>query len=466
MDRAVEQQLSGWPQGHGRLANSGAIDGTAYLGSNSATTSVTNGGTINSLTVEGSSLGNQSITLANSGRIGTDALGATALSIASVALSAEQQRTGFDPATGPVEGGPTASVIVTNWGVLSADGGARYRLDTLNYGPFYPPYTLERLDLVSALNIDASSGGLSSIAVTNEAGGLISATGATRDESVAGSPVLTGMETIGSTAFIGSANRITLVNAGTIRGVEGGIVPTSLSVGPVGEFIAGAIQTFNSADTITNLASGVISGSVDLGARDDQMANYGVINGNVYLGEGDDCFTHGLGATLNGIVDGGAGSDALTIDITGGGLLDQATLDMFVSFESQSIIGNGTITTNGPLNVDSLILRDAQLTLGARQTLQTMSDTSIVFAEGTNSLINLGTIKGGLLCGRYEQRRQSGQHRRAGHAGRRQQQLHHWRWFFGKRTSHRQWQRRPADPSDGRHRRRAAGAAPRWVHRV
>jgi fibronectin-binding autotransporter adhesin len=67
-----------------------------------------------------------------------------------------------------------------------------------------------------------------------------------------------------------------------------------------------------------------------------------------------------------------------------------------VHFESQSITGTGTITTNGPLSIDSLILRDAQLTLAAGQTLQTASDTSIVFAEGTNSLINLGVIKGGL----------------------------------------------------------------------
>lgn len=116
----------------------------------------------------------------------------------------------------------------------------------------------------------------------------------------------------------------------------------------------------------------------------------------MYLGEGNDSFAHGLGATQNGAVDGGAGTDALVIDVTGGGLLDQATLDKFVNFESQSITGTGTITTNGPLNVDSLILRDAKLTLAAGQILQTANDTSIVFAEGANSLINLGTITGSL----------------------------------------------------------------------
>ncbi len=377
------------------FANSGTIDGTAYLGSNSAATSANNSGTINRLSVEGSSLGNQSIAIANSGRIGTDALGASALSISSVALSAQQQLTGFDPATGPVEGGPTTTVTLTNSGVLSADGGASYRPASPPPFPWYPPMP-ESLDSVTAVYIDATSGGLSNIQVTNEAGAVISAIGATQNAADPQNPLVTGLETIGSTAFVGSANQISLINGGTIRGLQGGIVPETLANGLSGQFMAGAIQTFNSADTVTNLASGVISGSVDLGARDDQMANYGTINGNVYLGEGKDRFTQGLGATLNGIADGGAGTDALFIDITGGGLLTQATFDKFVNFESQSITGSGTITTNGPLNVDSLFLCDAQLTLGAGQTLQTASGTSIVFAEGNNSLVNLGTINGAL----------------------------------------------------------------------
>lgn len=377
------------------FTNSGTIDGSAYLGSNSAATSAINSGTIDRLSVEGSTLGNQSIAIANSGRIGTNALGASALSISSVALSAQQQLTGFDPATGPVEGGPTTTVTLTNSGVLSADGGASYRPASPPPFPWYPPMP-ESLDSVTALYIDATSGGLFSIKVTNEAGGIISAIGATRNAADVQNPLVTGLEAIGSTAFVGSANQISLINAGTIRGLEGGIVPETLANGLSGQFMAGAIQTFNSADTVTNLASGVISGSVDLGARDDQIANYGTINGNVYLGEGNDRFTQGLGATLNGIADGGAGTDALFIDITGGGLLAQATFDKFVNFESQSITGSGTITTNGPLNVDSLFLRDAQLTLGAGQTLQTATGTSIVFAEGTNSLVNLGTINGAL----------------------------------------------------------------------
>jgi fibronectin-binding autotransporter adhesin len=377
------------------FANSGTIDGSAYLGSNSAVTSATNSGTINRLSVEGSSLGNQSIAIANSGRIGTDALGASALPISSTALSAEQQLTGFDPVTGPVEGGPTTIVTLTNNGVLSADGGASYRPASPPPFPWYPSMP-ESLDSVAALRIGATSGGLSSIKVTNEAGGVISAIGATRNAADSQNPVVAGLEAIGSTAFVGSANQISLINAGTIRGLEGGIVPETLANDLSGQFMAGAIQTFNSADTVINLATGVITGSVDLGARDDQMANYGTINGNVYLGEGNDRFTHGLGATLNGTVDGGAGIDALFIDITGGGLLTQATFDKFVSFEGQSITGQGTITTNGPLSIDSLVLRDAQLTLGEGQTLETTSGTSVVFAEGTNSLTNLGTIKGAL----------------------------------------------------------------------
>jgi hypothetical protein len=142
--------------------------------------------------------------------------------------------------------------------------------------------------------------------------------------------------------------------------------------------------------------TGTITGDIMLNTGADDVRNAGTINGNVTLGEGDDHFTQGLGATLNGMVDGGAGTDALVIDISGGGLLDQALLDKFVDFESQSITGTGTITTGGPLAIDSLILRDANLTLAEGETLTTASDTSIIFAEGTNSLTNLGTISGGL----------------------------------------------------------------------
>lgn len=94
---------------------------------------------------------------------------------------------------------------------------------------------------------------------------------------------------------------------------------------------------------------GVIIGSVDLGALDDSMANYGTINGNVYPGAGNDRFTHVLGATLNGVVDGGAATGALIIDISGGGLPDQAAFDKSRNFESQSITASSTITTNGRL---------------------------------------------------------------------------------------------------------------------
>ena len=396
------------------FANSGTLNGSATLYSSATAIAVTNSGTIDAptsslvqlddaaLAIEGNSLGSQTIAFTNSGRISTDRLGASAVTIESDVRSVEQLTTGFDDADGPIAGEPTTTISVTNSGLLSADGGASYRPASVPPYPWYPPIP-ESLNLVAALSIDASSGGLSSIVVTNEAGGVISATGATRNAANVQNPVVAGLENIGSTAFVGRANQITLVNAGTIRGLEGGIVPANLLVDApagdqnfAGQFLAGAIQTINSADSVTNLATGVITGSVDLGALDDSMANFGTIHGNMYLGEGNDRFTHGLGATLNGTVDGGAGADALIIDITGGGLLDQATLDKFVSFESQSITGTGTITTNGSLEVDSLILRDANLTLAAGQTLTTASSTNIVFAEGTNSLINLGTISGGL----------------------------------------------------------------------
>lgn len=380
--------------------NSGTIDGRASLSSSATTVAATNSGTIGTLSLQASSQGDQAISLANSARIGTDRLGASAVLITSDARSVAQQTTGFNAAAAPIEGEPTATITVTNSAVLSADGGASYRPATPPPYPWYPS-TPETLNLVAALSVGASSGGLSSINVTNEEGGIISATGATRSLLDAQNPVVAGFETIGSTAFVGTANQISLVNAGTIRGLDGGIVSANVSATLLGQnfagrFLAGAIQTINSADTITNLATGVISGSVDLGAFDDRMANYGTINGNVYLGEGDDVFVHGIRATQNGVVDGGTGTDTALIDITGGGMLEQALFAPFTNFERQGVTGTGTITTNGPFSLDSLELHDAQLTLAAGQILETASDTSIVFAGGTNSLVNLGTIAGSI----------------------------------------------------------------------
>ena len=396
------------------FANSGTLNGSAYLYSAATSIAVANSGTIAApasnlvelddpaVRIEGNSQNSQAIAFTNSGGISTNRPGASAVSIESDARSVEQLRNGFDETDGPIAGEPTTSISVTNSGTLSADGGASYRPATTPPFPWYPSFP-ESLSLVAALSVDASSGGLSRITVTNEASGVISATGATRNAADAQNPVVAGLENLGSTAFVGRANQITLINAGTIRGLEGGMVPVSLLVDPTasdhdfaGQFLAGAIQTIDSADSVTNLATGVITGSVNLGALDDSMANYGTINGTVYLGEGNDRFIHGLGATLNGMVDGGAGTDTLVIDISGGGLLNQATFDKFVNFEEQSITGTGTITTNGPLSIDSLVLRDANLTLAAGQTLTTASDTSIIFASGTNSLINLGTITGAL----------------------------------------------------------------------
>jgi hypothetical protein len=397
------------------FANSGSVQGNTNIYAQARTLTLSNSGTIDAAAnlladtdgstfdIEASSQGSQVINLANSGTIASSRIGVSAVAIESYARSVDQQLNGYDETAGPLAGEPTITVAITNSGVLKADGGA-YHLDAgASPYPWYPYDVPETLQLVAALGVSASSGGQSSITVTNEAGGVISATGATRDlNDPEGAPVA-GFENIGSIAFLAAANSVSLVNAGTISGLDGGYVPADILVYNdisgddfAGRFLAGAIQTLNSTDSITNLATGVINGSVDLGAMDDSMVNLGTINGNVFLGEGNDKFTHNLGATLNGVVDGGAGTDALIIDINGGGLLNQARFDPFVNFESQTISGTGTITTDGPLAVDSLFLRDANLTLAAGQTLQTASDIAVVFAGGTNSLVNMGTIVGGL----------------------------------------------------------------------
>ncbi|MGK2912002.1 MAG: beta strand repeat-containing protein, partial [Sphingobium sp.] len=401
-----------------KFDNSGAISGTANLFSNAKTSNVTNSGTIlleasanypfirtggTVLSLEISTQGSQSLNLSNSGAISTTHLGSGALLVAGYTLDGEYGYDENGEAATPVPGAPTSTITITNTGTIRADGGAIYQPAMPAPYPGYPD-GVEYVQPNIALAVTGSSRGVANISVTNALGGLISASGITQASGGTEISLPEAFKTIGSTAFDASANIVSLINAGTIQGLVGGIVPEGVSLELdaadyeySGRFMAGAIQTFASADMITNTRTGVITGSVDLGTMDDALINLGTVNGDIYLRSGNDSMTHNIGGMLNGVADGGAGTDALTIDITGGGLLDQATLDKFVNFESETITGTGTITTSGPFAADSLILRDANVTLAAGNVLETASDVALIFAGGTNSLLNLGTIKGSIV---------------------------------------------------------------------
>ena len=197
--------------------------------------------------------------------------------------------------------------------------------------------------------------GTASIAITNAAGATISATGAT--VSGDGQAVPSALTKVGSIGVVARADTVTLTNNGTISGGAdmgpGSGIPAVIAGSNYNSALpdgfAGGVELIADSATLTNAASGVINGSVGLvTAAQGSVSNYGTINGNVTLAASDDSFVQGIGATLTGIGDGGAGTDRLTIDITGGGVLNPQ-LSHFINFESTHLTGSGSVATSAPL---------------------------------------------------------------------------------------------------------------------
>jgi hypothetical protein len=342
--------------------------------------------------------GGQTAAFSNSGSITASQIGSSGLVIATAAGF-----TGTSPLLPPVPGAPTADVTFLNTGSINANAGAIYRPLIPSPYPWIPDQPPE-LFPVSALTISAQGQGASSINFTNGSAGLVSSTGATViAEGFPGASVPPPLTNVGSTALVAIADKVVIINEGKISGGAGGTLPTDVFLGLsgtsldlAGQFLAGAILTLDSTDMLTNSKTGTITGSIDLGAFNDMIQNFGTITGNVFLRNGNDVFVQSLGGALTGIADGGAGTDALTIDINGGGLLSQSLLDKFVNFESTIFTGTGTVTTTGPLAMNSFTLSGGHMTIAAGSTLQTSGPITITNVAGNNSITNLGTIAGGV----------------------------------------------------------------------
>jgi hypothetical protein len=381
------------------LTNSGTINGVVNLYIDAKTIDVTNSGTISVVgapddddaifTIEGTSLGGQDIAVRNSGTIATDRTGGSGLIIASYSNDV------IDPLAGEESAARAVSTVkFVNSGTLQASGSPYYS-PAFTYGA---PYDFEQPAYImpnAALAVHVING---EVTIDNQTGGVVAATGSIG----AGDGIPEDLVGLGGTAVFVTADRLTLTNAGTIAGI-GGILPEGIGIydefadlPPEYRTLAGAIHTLRSVDNVTNLATGRINGSIDLGTGDDSLVNFGTIRGDIAMGSGDDRMTHNINGVLTGVVNGGEGTDILTIAIDGGGMIDQPLFDRFTGFESQRISGSGMVTIGGPLTIDSLVLQDANLTLAAGQTLQTGGTNAIVTAGGTNSIVNLGTIAGGV----------------------------------------------------------------------
>ncbi|WP_010183454.1 autotransporter outer membrane beta-barrel domain-containing protein [Sphingomonas sp. PAMC 26605] len=265
------------------------------------------------------------------------------------------------------QAGPTA-IAVSNSGTIRANGGGvEYAYDYGN-GDTYR-YT----QIATGLSLTTATGTLN---VANAAGGVIEATGAR------------------SVALISYGPGLSLTNAGTIRGGAGTTVAQDDSlVNSIGStYLAGAIQTVGDADDrIVN--TGTIIGSIALGGGNDTIENRGTIQGNVFLGAGDDTFLQQASASLIGTVDGGAGTDSLIVDATGGGTINA---NQFVNFERFSQIGAGNVTFSGAFSFNTIAVMGGDITVNAGQTLGSAGPVTITGSDANETVTNNGTIAGSI----------------------------------------------------------------------
>ncbi len=304
-------------------------------------------------------LGSYSLALENSGTISASASGASALN---------------------VRGDGSATITIANTGTIRSDGDG---YEEMFYGwiplPGYPYYDLIVAPETFASTAVSVSGSAGPVSFVNA--GTIEAKGA-------------------YAAAIRVTSALDLVNTGTIDGTSGYTVTAdNLSAETYGTTrFAGAVQTFGRDDRIVN--SGTIIGSIDLGGGNDYIENTGSIIGDVYLGDGDDLFVQRLSAVMTGTVDGGAGNDTLLADLSGGGTLDSAFFQPFTGFENFGVTGSGSVTVNGILPVQTLVVSEgATFELAAGSTLQTLGETVLTGTDGSEHVVNRGTIIGNVALG-------------------------------------------------------------------
>jgi hypothetical protein len=395
------------------LNNGGTVDGTIFVEAEASVASFVNSGNVvrpvrdatssvqfygaeyAAFDVLSETVGNQILSFTNSGLIETRDRASSGLVL--------EIEAGEDGSDGPATIA-SAEVTITNSGIIKASGGAtRYILSPA-------PNVVPLLNLNAALAVDASDvTGASTVILRNQAAGLIEVSGQLSQVTADGYfPQGVDAEQFGSVAVIAQGRVIQIENDGIIRGGAGS------SFNPLAQFepdilrspyLAGAIHTLGvedeagnytgSLDHLINSASGKIFGSIDLGAGNDKLDNYGEIDGNIFMGDGDDTLTHSLLAKYTGIADGGAGNDTLLFDITGTlnfAAVDEALSAQFISFEVRRIIGTANIVEGEPIVIGpgSTIL-DEGLTFTAEE-----GQSALVLADTSGPVVVNSTVSGNI----------------------------------------------------------------------
>jgi uncharacterized protein YhjY with autotransporter beta-barrel domain len=301
--------------------------------------------------------GDGTVTLVNSGRIT-----ATGASAAGVYVNLFESSVQPDAASAD-----SAGITIRNGGTIESSGAG-----SVEAFQFYPrPGLVYYVNRAVGVDLHGDQGRAAT--VVNAAGGTIRTSGDL------------------STAIAADGVSLSLDNAGTISGVPGGTYPFP---GTNGFFVSGAIQAYGTDDRVVN--SGSISGSIDLGGGNDRVENRGTITGDVFLRDGDDAFVQFATGRITGIVDGGSGIDALTVDATGGGAVNG---DQFVNFESFAQSGVGNVTYSGNFNYDTIGLAGGTITVAAGAVLRSNGPVTITGSGGSETVVNLGTISGAVSLG-------------------------------------------------------------------
>ncbi len=431
------------------IVNSGDITrGATAIGPSNYAEAFFGGGTAFELYNETD--GDHVVEFTNSGSIVSNERGGSGLGI-----EVEAGDDDIGPGIAPLIG--SANVKVINTGTIAATGGAT--VTPAAVASFLPAGGI-LVNPIAALHVDATDvTGASGITIENRLGGVISASGNVGVLTPGGYLDQGEASNAGSAVAVAASGKvIKIINAGRIEGGAGtdysqnpNILFDDLNLPDM--YLAGAIQTAGdhadvssgevytgSVDHVVNQSTGVIIGSVDLGANDDIIENYGAIEGNVLLRDGNDTFIHSLLASFDGLADGGAGEDTLVFDITGtvySGSIDPALRAKFTNFDIEKLTGAGaivsqeqqdvaesgelTLTEGSNINVGSgnLALQGSQngsetVTITPAVTVtgnvdmrggnndvsnQGIVDGSLSFGNGSNSVNNSGTITQGVTFG-------------------------------------------------------------------
>lgn len=328
------------------ITNSGTITGADYAAINQMTFQDVMFGGEAALAIDNETNGDGALTFTNSGEIIN-----TVHAGSGVTIEVDAGEEG-DDGEAPVIG--SAHVAVVNTGTISATGGAT--VVTQQFANWLQPGQV-LVNPLAALAVDgADVNGTSAITIDNQAGGLIEAGGAPAVVTPAGYTVVpNGVAGAFTVAVIAAGQTINITNAGTIRGGAGTTPGPNIvfdEIDPPDGYLAGAIQTAGyetgpdgaevyvaSTDLVTNTATGIIIGSIDLGGGDDTLDNAGSITGNVFLragndrvlnrgkfegtlnlGSGDDVLELGASSSISETVDLGDGADTVLLSGTAGAI--------------------------------------------------------------------------------------------------------------------------------------------------